>query len=355
MIVLLNILILIASFYLLAVICDRYFINSLDTISHKLKMSSDMAGATFMAIGTSAPEMAVSLMALFKPGNEVMGAGTIVGSAIFNILVIVGASALVRKACITWQPIIRDILFYSLSIILLLFAFKDGTISFKEAGIFILFYGLYVIAVIYWKKIFPYKDEIKDTVEHIETFVAKEKTKETRYIKIMIFVEKCLDFVFPTPKHYWRVFSLSILMITGLSWVLVESAVVLATVLHIPAVIIGLTVLAVGTSIPDLISSIIVAKQGRGGMAISNAVGSNIFDILLGLGLPWLIVLGLTGQPIIVKNEDLTTSVLILFTGVIAILFILIIKKWKLGKFSGYSLIGLYIAYLIWAIYQAVS
>src|SRR5680860_1690473 len=108
---------LLASFYLLAVICDRYFVFSLDKIALKLNMNSDMAGATLMAVGSSAPELFVSIIALFKPGQEALGAGTIVGSALFNVLVIIGASAMVRKAFIAWQPIVRDLSFYTLSII----------------------------------------------------------------------------------------------------------------------------------------------------------------------------------------------------------------------------------------------
>ena len=98
MFLILHIAILILCFYLLAVVCDRYFISSLDKIALKLKMNSDMAGATLMAVGSSTPELFVALIALFKPGNEAMGAGTIVGSAMFNILVIIGASAMVKKA-----------------------------------------------------------------------------------------------------------------------------------------------------------------------------------------------------------------------------------------------------------------
>ena len=99
------------SFYLLAEVCEKYFVESLEKISIQLNLSRDAAGATLMAVGSSAPELFVSLMALFKPGEEAMGAGTIVGSAIFNILVIIGASVAVRKATVLWQPVIRDMLF----------------------------------------------------------------------------------------------------------------------------------------------------------------------------------------------------------------------------------------------------
>ena len=354
MIIFINIIFLLIAFYLLAVVCDRYFVNSLDKIAHKLKMNSDMAGATFMAIGSSAPELFVSLMALFKPGNEAIGAGTIVGSAIFNILIIIGASALVKKAFVAWQPIIRDIIFYALSIILLFFSFKDGVISLKEAAIFVILYGIYIFAVMKWKKILPYKEESKDIIEDLEESLESEEKNKSILGKLILFVEKILDFIFPKEKHYWWIFFISIIIIALLSWVLVESAVVLAVALNIPAVIIGLTVLAAGTSIPDLMSSMIVAKQGRGGMAISNAIGSNIFDILIGLGLPWLLMLLLKGKNIIVGNNDLNTSVIFLFATIVVVLGLLIIKKWKIGKSSGLIMILLYLSYLVWVIFQAI-
>ena len=90
---------LIASFYLLAEISDRYFIPALDKIAHRFNMSHDMAGATLMAIGSSAPELFVAIIALLKPGDHsAIGVGTIVGSALFNLLVIIGASAIAMIA-----------------------------------------------------------------------------------------------------------------------------------------------------------------------------------------------------------------------------------------------------------------
>ena len=81
---------MLAIFYLLAVVCDRYFVESLEIMSKKMKLSDDVAGATLMAVGSSAPEFFTAAMALFAVGHESVGAGTIIGSAIFNILVIVG-------------------------------------------------------------------------------------------------------------------------------------------------------------------------------------------------------------------------------------------------------------------------
>ncbi|MCF7860564.1 calcium/sodium antiporter [Patescibacteria group bacterium] len=344
---------LLASFYLLALICERYFVLSLDKIANKLKMNSDMAGATLMAVGSSAPELFVSLIAVFKPGQEALGAGTIVGSALFNILVIIGASAMVRKAFIAWQPIVRDLSFYSLSIVLLIFSFWDGRITLMESSIFLLLYVIYVLAVIKWKKILPYKDENKAPVEAAEEGLHKEEKKKSFIAVFLNGIKYIFDFIFPQEKRYWSVFFLSIAFIAGLSWVLVESAVGVAHILNIPAVIIGLTILAAGTSMPDLISSIIVARQRRSGMAISNAIGSNIFDILIGLGLPWMIIT-IGGKIIPVATENLDSSIILLFATVVSVLFFLMAKKWHIGRFAGVSLIGLYILYLAWTILQTL-
>lgn len=343
---------LLISFYLLAVVCDRYFVDSLDKIAKKLRMNSDMAGATFMAVGSSAPELFVAIIALFKPGNESIGAGTIVGSALFNILVIIGASALVRKAVIAWQPVIRDVFFYSASIIWLLISFRDGSVSLTEAFVFVAIYAVYILAVLNWRKILPYKDDVKDEKGE-EVQVEKPLNRNIGSI-LKRGVDSTFDFIFPKAEKYWQVFFVSIIMIAALAFVLVESAVIMAEILHIPAVIIGLTILAAGTSIPDLISSVIVAKQGRGGMAISNAIGSNIFDILIGLGLPWLIMISIYGNTIPVATENLNSSIILLFATVVAIMFLLIMRKWRIGRYSGLFLIALYVAYVVWAIVQAV-
>lgn len=339
---------LLISFYLLAKIVDSYFIDSLDKISKKLKLSSDAAGATFMAAGSSAPELFVAIIALVKPGNhEMIGAGTIVGSAIFNILVIIGASAAVRTAVVTWQPVVRDTLFYCASIIILLITFWDGHISLLEGLLFVALYIIYIFAVVNWRKILPYKDTDK-----IDETVERESDKKHPFNIIAKPFKYLLDKIYPSPKHYIWIFIISIALIAGLSWVLVESAVVIAEIMHIPAAIVALTILAAGTSIPDMISSIVVAKQGRGDMAISNAVGSNIFDILVGLGIPWVVIILISGNTVPVVKENLLSSVFLLFATVITIFFLLLFRHWKIGPKSGYILILLYVIYVIWAITQ---
>ncbi|HLL60630.1 MAG TPA: calcium/sodium antiporter [Candidatus Nitrosocosmicus sp.] len=344
-------------FYLLAKICDQYFVKSLDIISKKLKLSPDIAGATFMAIGTSAPEFFTAVIALTKVGSENIGAGTIVGSAIFNILVIVGASAVVSTAFLKWKPVIRDMGFYLISIIVLLVTFIDGVITLPEAIMYLVFYGIYIVILAHWRKIVPgveQMDKAEEVVEELKREDVILSKKKGIWSKFVLLVDTILAKLFPDlekkPQLYWLTFAISILLIIGLSWSLVEIAILFAHTVGIPEVIIALTILAGGTSVPDLLASIIVAKKKRGDMAVSNAVGSNTFDILICLGLPWLVYILFTGKSIAVATDNLISSILLLFFTVIAILFVLIVQKFKLGRKSGYVLIGIYICYLIFAI-----
>jgi len=357
--VFLYILILLFSFIVLARIVDLFFIASLDRISQDLKLSSDAAGATLMAVGSSAPELFVALFAVIKPGeHQAIGIGSIVGSAIFNLLVIVGASALVKKAKLSWEPLVRDLFFYTLAVGLLVVFIWDGKFTLPEAGIFIAVYVLYVVAVIYWRRWLPYEDTADD---YIDEPIRKNKKARSRFVALNVssqhitsLVDKILNILFPKKERYYLVFLFSIILIAALSYVLVEVAVASAHILQIPEAIIALTVLAVGTSIPDLFSSIIVAKQGRGDMAVSNAIGSNIFDILIGLGLPFMIIMLIEGATV-EAGGNIIHSVIILFGSLLLLVFLLLIKRWKVGKPTGIILIVVYIAYIVYEIFQVSS
>ncbi len=337
---------LVISFYLLAEVSDKYFVVSLDKLSHRLNMSHDMAGATFMAMGSSAPELFVAIIALSRSGDhDAIGVGTIVGSALFNLLVIVGAAAVVKNSLIAWQPVIRDLLFYAIAILGLYFVLQDGSIQFVEACVLVLFYGAYIYAVFRWRKWFKY-------IEYDEDPEEEEDEKKRGWKVIFKPFDWLLARFFPSAEHYLIVFGVSILLIALLCWVLVESAIGISQILDIPEVVIALTVLAVGTSVPDMVSSVIVAKQGRAGMAVSNAIGSNIFDIFIGLGLPWMVKILIIDQALDFNIVRLNVSVGLLFASVLLILAFLIWKKWKLTQNLGFTLILLYILYVVWEIFR---
>ncbi|MFQ5614587.1 MAG: calcium/sodium antiporter [Anaerolineae bacterium] len=344
----LNLAIIALAVYLLAIVTDNFFIESLDQIARRWRLPSNVAGASLMAMGSSAPELAIALLSLFIAGgaHSDVGVGTIVGSAVFNILVITGASAIVRPARVTWQVVVRDCVIYVASIGLLLIAFQDGQISVLEALTFLGVYAVYVFILFQWELFVP-QNEL-EPVARVEAQFEKLRHDPHWYYRLNTLVERVIGLPMGDPRRsYIRAFLVSILFISAISWVLVESAVDFAEAVHIPPVIVALTILAGGTSVPDLISSIIVARQGRGEMAVSNAVGSNIFDILVGLSIPWLIVLFLRGGTITVGTENLWAATIVLL-GTVILLFIFLSTEHLLSRKEGWSLLAVYAGYVLW-------
>ena len=137
-------------FVALAIVCDEFFVPALDVIIEKLQCSEDVAGATFMAAGGSAPELFTSIIGVFVAFSDV-GIGTIVGSAVFNILFVIGMCALFSKTVLhlTWWPMLRDCTFYSISLISLILFFMDEQITWYEAVALLSIYACYVFFMKY--------------------------------------------------------------------------------------------------------------------------------------------------------------------------------------------------------------
>ena len=140
----------------IAIVCDDYFVASLEKICDKLNLSEDVAGATFMAAGSSAPELFSSGMSLISPDatNEI-GISAIVGSAVFNILFIIGATVLCAGQTLEldWRPVTRDCSFYALAITTILLIFHDGEVYWYEGLISVILYFTYVCFMCYNEKI----------------------------------------------------------------------------------------------------------------------------------------------------------------------------------------------------------
>lgn len=348
LIIIVSLLVIVISVYLLSIITDEYFIISLDEIAKKLRLPNNVAGASLMAMGSSAPELSIAIFALFAAGgaNSDVGIGTIVGSAIFNILVITGISAVANPAHISWKVITRDILMYSVGVMMLMLTIYDGKVTLIEAAAYLLVYAIYLLILYKWDAY------VKDTdvVGVVEEAIEKERCCEGVYHQVTTVISNGIGYLAGNArKSYLRAFFVSIAFVAAISYALAESAVAFAEAIHVPAVVVALTVLAAGTSVPDMFASIAVAKQGRGDMAIANAVGSNIFDILVGLGLPWMLVMAMGSDMVQIDTAGLWSSALLLF-GTVILLFVFLLTKLRLSRWEGWALLGIYGVYVayIW-------
>ncbi|XP_038257636.1 sodium/potassium/calcium exchanger 2 isoform X1 [Dermochelys coriacea] len=495
--VILHILGMIYMFIALAIVCDEFFVPSLTVITEKLAISDDVAGATFMAAGGSAPELFTSLIGVFISHSNV-GIGTIVGSAVFNILFVIGMCALFSREILnlTWWPLFRDVSFYIMDLILLIIFFLDNLIMWWESLTLLTAYFCYVTFMKFnvqveecVKKILnrnkvekvttadseqktkprlqrggssaslhnslmrnsifqlmihtldPLAEELGSygKLKYYDTMTEEGKFKEKASILHKIAKKKCqvedserrngatnhaekielpntakvevevtppndgsgpvqngnivhgieensedddeeqplslawpdtlrkqfmylavFPIVFPlwitlpdvrkpsSRKFFPVTFFGAITWIAVFSYLMVWWAHQVGETIGISEEIMGLTMLAAGTSIPDLITSVIVARKGLGDMAVSSSVGSNIFDITVGLPLPWLLYAAINNfTPMTVSSNGLFCAIVLLFIMLLFVILSIALCKWRMNKFLGFTMFGLYFIFLI--------
>ncbi|XP_043479359.1 sodium/potassium/calcium exchanger Nckx30C isoform X4 [Leptopilina heterotoma] len=533
-------------FVALAIVCDEFFVPSLDVIIEKLDIADDVAGATFMAAGGSAPELFTSIIGVFVSFDDV-GIGTIVGSAVFNILFVIGMCAIFSRTVLTltWWPLFRDCSFYSISLITLIYFFRDNYIHWYEALVLFCFYLLYV-GFMKWNqpmeklvKRILYRNKVtrvRSTDQLMPTHPNATNSSETSVggvsgacgssglpaaaeagcssgvgagtsrgggshndqsgshsgsthshakfrhglLQLMIHTidplhdgqsragkvdekatqlhaiaslkvlldatrphngaatssaalysaskettlqlqqgsqgtttttttttaetsagiqelpnggitpgidaglesgeedeppealdmgwpsspKKRLTYILVAPiliplwltlpdtrtprgkKFFAVTFIGSIFWIAAYSYLMVWWANVAGDTVQIPPEVMGLTFLAAGTSIPDLITSVIVARKGFGDMAVSSSVGSNIFDVTVGLPIPWLIYGIIYGKPVEVNSVGMVCSIAILFCMLLFVILSIACFKWRMNKSLGFTMFLLYFVFV---------
>ncbi|XP_049910692.1 sodium/potassium/calcium exchanger 1-like [Epinephelus moara] len=562
--VVLHIIGMIYMFVALAIVCDEFFVPALEVITNKLQISDDVAGATFMAAGGSAPELFTSLIGVFISHSNV-GIGTIVGSAVFNILFVIGMCAIFSREMLhlTWWPLFRDVTFYILDLIMLIIFFLDSMILWWESVCLVLGYISYVSFMKFNSQIEQaVKTQINKHMSIVKVWTAEEPEKESEappapappaaapppapsaaptpppaapkaedkskqdaqqtprspqrnklpsesqedrarlrvrpvlqrggssaslhntslrstIFQLMIHTldplgeevdhkpteppsavaagapggaaaepstsqpqktegtsektdqqpeetkaaaggsegsegsdeddsggEESSDsgesdgddgdddenkeeeeeeeeneplslewpetrrkqatylFLLPIVFPLWltlpdvrnlasrRYFSItfigSILWIGVFSYLMVWWAHQVGETVGISEEIMGLTILAAGTSIPDLITSVIVARKGLGDMAVSSSVGSNIFDITVGLPVPWLIYTLLhKGDPVTVSSNGLFCAIVLLFLMLLFVIISIAACRWKMSRMLGLTMFVLYFVFLV--------
>ncbi|XP_024785920.1 sodium/potassium/calcium exchanger 2 isoform X2 [Pan paniscus] len=494
--IILHVIGMIYMFIALAIVCDEFFVPSLTVITEKLGISDDVAGATFMAAGGSAPELFTSLIGVFIAHSNV-GIGTIVGSAVFNILFVIGMCALFSREILnlTWWPLFRDVSFYIVDLIMLIIFFLDNVIMWWESLLLLTAYFCYVVFMKFnvqvekWVKQMINRNKVvkvtapeaqakpsaaRDKDEptlpakprlqrggssaslhnslmrnsifqlmiHTLDPLAEGRFREKASILHKIAKKKChvdenerqngaanyvekielpnststdvemtpssdasepvqngnlshniegaeaqtadeeedqplslawpsetrkqvtflivLPIVFPlwitlpdvrkpsSRKFFPITFFGSITWIAVFSYLMVWWAHQVGETIGISEEIMGLTILAAGTSIPDLITSVIVARKGLGDMAVSSSVGSNIFDITVGLPLPWLLYTVIHRfQPVAVSSNGLFCAIVLLFIMLLFVILSIALCKWRMNKILGFIMFGLYFVFLV--------
>ena len=433
----------------------------------RLRIPTDVAGATFMAAGSSMPTLFIAIASVFMDEGDI-GLGTIMGSTMFNILFITACCGLCSGLVITLHswPLVRDSAVYIVHLIALMAALQDNVVHWYESIVFPFLYSGYIVIMCFntrLEKLFARVGEIffninkgfemievenpkissnmetagvdasletgKAIAEEQESTTKKENSDEStskqlpdlagaarfgtekdieegsmrndetsknqdatgHVMKDNNTAEKQTSQIHafearspfkipqsPLKKLFWAAmlptnalfyitlpdcrrkdweawypvtFVISILWMALLSYILVWTVSIVGETYGIPECIMGLTLLAVGSSIPDAIASVVVAKHGMGDMAIANCVGSNIFDILC-LGLPWLLatIAVHPGSVVLIHSGHILYTSLSLFGTVFVTLLVVHLNHWRLDKRLGWVLVVVYFLFLTMAI-----
>lgn len=280
-----------------------WFVDGSSSLARILKVPSVIIGLTIVAMGTSAPETAVSISAALA-GNNDIAYSNIVGSNIFNTFVVVGASAVICKFAVDKDILRRDMpINIFISGLLVLFAFNLN-LNRMEGLILTIGIVLYISLMIH--------SALKNRVEEegIKTYTL--------------------------PKSLLLILVGLVAVIFG-GDIVVDNATLIAQSWGVSQNFIGLTIVAIGTSLPELVTSVTASRKGESGLALGNAIGSNIFNILFILGFSSLI------HPLSLEAESWMDSILLLVTSII-VYFISKTKK-EISRKEGIFMILCYVAY----------
>lgn len=275
-------------------------------VAEKMKMPQIVIGLTIVAMGTSMPEFCVSLISALK-GTSDLAVGNIVGSNIFNTLLIVGVSALVAPMSIMKTTVRKDIPFALVASALLLIMCLDGDISRIDAAILFVMFLIFMYITLRGAKV-----QGTDLEE-------KEKKPMATWLSVV-----------------WILVGLACLI--GGSNLFVDGATVVATKLGVSEAVIGLTIVAGGTSLPELATSVVSARKGNSGIAIGNVLGSNVFNILA--------ILGLTGviSPMTLKGITMTDLSMMVIS--IILIWLFSFTKYKIERWEGAILTAVFVGYI---------
>nr|XP_055175921.1 sodium/potassium/calcium exchanger 5 isoform X3 [Nyctereutes procyonoides] len=367
-------LIILYMFVALSIVCDEYFLPSLEIISESLGLSQDVAGATFMAAGSSAPELVTAFLGVFITKGDI-GISTILGSAMYNLFGICAACGLLSNVVSTLScwPLFRDCAAYAISVAAVLGIIFDNQVYWYEGTLLLLIYGLYILVLCFDIKINQY---IIKKFSPCCTCLAEAMEERSEQQPLMGWEDEDPPSVFNMPeadlkrifwvlslpiitllflttpdcrRKFWKnyfmiTFFMSALWISAFTYILVWMVTITGETLEIPDTVMGLTLLAAGTSLPDTITSVLVARKGKGDMAMSNIVGSNVFDMLC-LGVPWFIKTAFinTSAPVEVNSRGLTYITISLNISIIFLFSAVHFNGWKLDRKLGVVCLLLYL------------
>lgn len=289
------------------------------SIARRFNMSELIIGLTIVALGTSMPELCVSLTSALN-GTADMAVGNIVGSNIFNVFFIVGLCAVIHPLSVGMTAVRRDLPFCFAATLMLIFFLTNGTISMVEGLVMLLVYAVYTVYTIRKEKT---TEQAEAPAEPVETKRRLPKIFYNPYLKVAVgLVELVLG-----------------------SNLFVDHATLLATDLGVSEAVIGITILGFGTSMPEIATSLVAAIKGSTSIALGNVIGSCVLNIL--------VIIGLTSVITPLAPQGITTLDLAMVFLSALLMWLFSFTKKTMERWEGVLLLLIFIAYFVFLIYNA--
>ena len=284
-------------------------------LAQRLGVPQIVIGLTVVAMGTSMPEFFVSLMSAIK-GTSDIAVGNVLGSNTFNTLAIVGITAMVAPMTISKNTVRKDMPFSVVASLALLLMCIDGEVSRWDAAILFVGFMVFLGYTLYLAR--------KGVAQNVEVVKLENMS-------------------------YWKACGLMLLGLACLvlgSHLFVDGATEVARSLGVPDAVIGLTIVALGTSLPELATSVVAARKGQSAIAIGNVIGSNVFNILM--------ILGITGLVLPMDIHSITSVDFAVLLGSITLLWLFCYTKYTVEKWEGGVLTLAYVVYVGWLVYRVL-
>ena len=285
-------------------------------VAQRLRIPEMVIGLTIVGLGTSMPELCISLVSALK-GTSDLAVGNVVGSNIFNTLFIVGVAAMVAPITILRSTVWKDMPWSMLAGVLLAVLCFDGCVSRLDA---LILFAIFLIFMGY-------------TLYQAKKGKAEMSAEEARSAR--------------TPLAAAGLIILGLACLVVGSNVFVDAATRVARALNVSDAVIGLTIVAGGTSLPELATSVVAARKGQSAIAIGNVIGSNVFNVLL--------IIGLTGLICPMELQGITLIDYAVMTLGMAMLWCFSYTRLLVERWEGAALTAVFATYLAWLLYNAVA
>ena len=301
-----------------------YLVQGSSSLAKKLRVSDLIIGLTIVALGTSTPELVVNLVASFR-GTADLAIGNVLGSNIANILLILGVSATIYPLVVHKNTVYKEIPFALLAVLALFFLVNDQDLASQKANL--LSRGDGLVLLLFFLVFMYYVFSVAVSKPNSEDAVLEEDIQ-----------------VLPMWQSWMMIIAGILGLVFGGQWV-VDSAVAIAKMLGVSEKLIGLTIVAIGTSLPELVTSAMAAYRQKTDIAVGNVVGSNIMNILFILALTAVV------SPLSFSNDLQVDLWMVIGVTVLLFLALFVGKRRLLERWQGVTFITVYLMYIVYSLF----